>query len=161
MLVRKTSALSISSSAVARPSSEERSSTMLRLPRLSSSNGGLVGKSPPRILANVRAGSPSGGSILTTSAPQSLRIPPAAGPATQTPSSTTRTPSIGPGMASSYRIDSLRALSDRAEDVFVGLALAGQLLAGETQGAFSDDVPLDLVSSAVDRRRCRERHRHA
>ena len=47
---------------------------------------------------NIRAGSPVGGSILMTSAPQSARMPPVAGPATQTPSSTTLMPSIGPAM---------------------------------------------------------------
>ena len=54
--------------------------------------------SMPSIRPNIRAGSPSGGSILTTSAPQSARIPPAAGPATHTPSSTTLTPSNGPAI---------------------------------------------------------------
>src|SRR4029453_7204754 len=39
-----------------------------------------------------------GGSIFTTSAPQSASTPPAAGPATQTPISTTLTPAIGPGI---------------------------------------------------------------
>src|ERR1700677_3675648 len=96
MLVRKTSDASTSSSARARPSSVPRSTTMLRFDRLSSSNTGLVGRSPPSMRWNVRAGSPSGGSILTTSAPQSERIPPAAGPAIHTPSSTTRTPAMGP-----------------------------------------------------------------
>src|SRR5947209_12640438 len=75
---------------------------MLLLERLSSSNTGLVGRWPPSMRRKVRAGSPRGGSILTTSAPQSARIPPAAGPATQTPSSTTFTPRNGPaGDASS------------------------------------------------------------
>ena len=46
-----------------------------------------------------RNGSPSGGSILITSAPQSDRMPPVAGPATQNPSSTTFVPSSGPGMS--------------------------------------------------------------
>ena len=73
---------------------------MLRFERLSISNGGLKGRSPPSILAKPRAGSPAGGSIFTTSAPQSASTPPAAGPATQTPSSTTRTPSRGPTAAS-------------------------------------------------------------
>ena len=71
---------------------------MARLPRLSNSNTGLDGRSPPRTLRKVRHGSPSGGSIFTTSAPQSARMPPAPGPATQTPSSTTLTPSSGPLM---------------------------------------------------------------
>src|ERR1700677_1316884 len=71
---------------------------MARLPRLSNSNTGLDGRSPPRTFRKVRHGSPSGGSIFTTSAPQSARMPAAPGPATQTPSSTTLTPSNGPLM---------------------------------------------------------------
>src|SRR3954471_23865453 len=118
MLVTNTSAVSTNSSAVARPSSVARSSTTLRLPRLSSSNGGFVGRLPPSTSAKRRAGSPSGGSILTTSAPQSHRIPPAAGPATHSPSSTTRTPSSGPGMRSSVRV----RLSDAGELLFEALA---------------------------------------
>ena len=69
---------------------------MLFFDRLSSSKIGLLGMSPPSMRWKVRAGSPDGGSILMTSAPQSARMPPAAGPATHTPISTTRTPSIGP-----------------------------------------------------------------
>src|SRR5215203_6077846 len=38
------------------------------------------------------------GSTFTTSAPQSARMPPQLGPATQNPSSTTLIPSIGPPM---------------------------------------------------------------
>ena len=49
-----------------------------------------------------RIGSPFGGSILSTSAPQSPRIPAAAGPATHMPTSTTLTPSMGPGTATTY-----------------------------------------------------------
>src|SRR5580698_8001420 len=80
---------------------------MARLPRLSNSNTGLDGKSPPRTFRNVRHGSPSGGSILTTSAPQSAKMPAAPGPATQTPSSTTRTPSRGPLMGARARAGTL------------------------------------------------------
>ena len=55
--------------------------TMLRLDRLSISKMGLVGIIwPVSEYWNVREGSPAGGSIFTTSAPQSARIPPAAGP---------------------------------------------------------------------------------
>ncbi len=72
---------------------------MLRLDRLSRSNGGLVTPSPPIIPPNERAGSPVGGSILMTSAPQSARMPPAPGPATHMPSSTTRIPASGPPVA--------------------------------------------------------------
>ena len=64
---------------MARPSSLARSTTTERLDRLSSSNTGLVGMSPPSIRWNVRDGSPAGGSILITSAPQSLKIPPPRG----------------------------------------------------------------------------------
>jgi len=72
------------------------------LDRLSISNTGLVGMSPPSIHWNMRHGSPDGGSILTTSAPQSARIPLAAGPASHTPSSTTFTPRMGPVATSSF-----------------------------------------------------------
>ena len=72
---------------------------MLRLPRLSSSKGGLIGTSiPAAVLNSPRIGSPVGGSILITSAPQSAMMPAAAGPATQKPNSTTRMPSNGPDM---------------------------------------------------------------
>src|SRR6266404_5025051 len=103
---------------------------MLRLPRLSSSKGGLIGMSTPRPRRKrPRNGSPSGGSILTTSAPQSARMPPADGPATQNPSSTTRRPSIGPGMCAPFvrsiyaekrrtgsRPSQLRGVLDHVED---------------------------------------------
>jgi hypothetical protein len=73
--------------------------TMLFLLRLSFSKMGLKGRSP-NIVWKLRHGSPRpGGSIFTTSAPQSESTPAAAGPATQTPISTTRIPSIGPAMA--------------------------------------------------------------
>src|SRR6185437_10750080 len=67
------------------------------------SNGGFTPRSQPNMRPNILAGSPRGGSILMTSAPQSARIPPAAGPATQTPNSTTLMPSTGPGMPYFYR----------------------------------------------------------
>ena len=103
-LVTKTSARASSSSATPRPASDARSSTMLRLPRLSCSKGGLLGRSPPSMRAKVRDGSPSPcGSIFTTSAPQSASTQPAAGPATQTPISTTRIPSSGPPMPTPSR----------------------------------------------------------
>ena len=84
--------------ATPRPSAVVRSTAMLRLERLSISNTGLVGRSPPSIRWNILQGSPEGGSSLTTSAPQSARMPPAAGPAIHTPSSTTFTPVIGPAI---------------------------------------------------------------
>src|SRR4051794_4882022 len=74
---------------------------MLRLLRLSSSNGGLE-PSPPNADSNPRNGSPFGGSILMTSAPQSPSTADADGPATHIPTSTTRMPSIGPGMGGAY-----------------------------------------------------------
>src|SRR6266850_3567350 len=98
---RKTSLCRTSACATSRPSGRRRSSTMLRLPRLSSWKAGLTsgwyGTRP--VAARPRSGSPSGGSILTTLAPQSARTAAAAGTATQMPSSSTRTPSRGPRMA--------------------------------------------------------------
>src|SRR4029453_16793822 len=94
-----TSARSSSASATARPSSCRRFSAMLRLPRLSSSKGGLIGTSMPGATLNgPRLGPPGGGSPLITDAPQSAMMPAAAGPATQNPSSTTRIPCKGPDM---------------------------------------------------------------
>jgi hypothetical protein len=63
----------------------------LRLLRLSSSKGGLD-PSAPRGEKRPRNGSPSGGSTLTTSAPQSPSRADAAGPATHMP---TRSSSVG------------------------------------------------------------------
>src|SRR5262245_6590714 len=92
-LVTNTSAPATRLRASSRASASRVSSTTLRLPRLSRSNGGLFGSfSPARFMNRLRQGSPSGGSIFTTSAPQSDSTPPAPGPATQTASSTTRTP---------------------------------------------------------------------
>src|SRR4029079_3178062 len=94
--VTNTSASSTSRAAMSRPSSTARLRAMLRLFRLSSSNGGwpLALFGPGTM---PRRGSPFGGSILITSAPQSPSVPAAAGPATHMPTSTTLTPSIGPG----------------------------------------------------------------
>src|SRR3984957_17154837 len=86
---------------------------MARLPRLSNSKTGLDGRSPPRTLRKVRHGSPSGGSIFTTSAPQSARMPAAPGPATHPPNSITRTPSSGPLMG---RAPGRRAPTPAQED---------------------------------------------
>src|SRR5215212_9902769 len=97
MFVTSTSAPARSRSSTSRPRSDPRSSTTARLPRLSSSKTALTSSGPPPSMRwNCRAGSPEGGSTLTTSAPQSARIPAAPGPATHTPSSTTRIPSSGP-----------------------------------------------------------------
>ena len=90
-----------SCAAMRRPSSRDRFSPTLRLLRLSSSNGGLE-PSPPKADSSPRKGSPSGGSILTTSAPQSPSTAAADGPATHMPTSTTRMPSIGPGTSGAY-----------------------------------------------------------
>ena len=59
-----------------------------RLPRLSSSNGGLM--LPGKTHSSERNGSPVSGSTLMTSAPQSARMAEQDGPATQSPSSTGR-----------------------------------------------------------------------
>src|SRR4051794_22483555 len=94
MLVTKTSARSSRRSIASWPASLRRSSTTLRLPRLSSSNGGTdVCSRAPTAPKMERCGSPAADSTLTTSAPQSASTPAAAGPATHAVSSTTRTPS--------------------------------------------------------------------
>src|SRR2546427_12311467 len=90
----------MSRNAMSRASSFSRSRATLRFPRLSSSNGGLSDTGEPMSEAKrPRNGSPPGGSSLITLAPQSPSIAAADGPATQRPSSTTLTPSSGPGMA--------------------------------------------------------------
>src|SRR5437870_7464269 len=88
-LVTNTSAEWSSSSRRRRSSSCERSSTTLRLPRLSNAKVGFSVTEAPRDWYSAREGSPAGGSTLITSAPQSARIPAAAGAVTQAPSSTT------------------------------------------------------------------------
>src|ERR1700759_4738660 len=132
----KTSAAEINSSAVPRPSSVVRSMTTLRLDRLSISNGGLTSTSRPSIRPNIRAGSPVGGSILMTSAPQSARMPPVAGPATQTPSSTTLMPSIGPAMSHTMP----RVLSG-----FMSMVTGRGPLSSAPAGWFSAAVPAGVV----------------
>src|SRR5881296_2587414 len=100
-LVRNTSLRRTSACATSRPSGRRRSRVTLRLPRLSSWKAGFTsgwyGTSP--VAARPRRGSPSGGSIFTTRAPQSASTAAAEGTATQMPSSSTRTPSRAPAMA--------------------------------------------------------------
>src|SRR6476660_50781 len=95
---------------------------MLRLPRLSISNGGLPSSSPS-IRPNLRAGSPLDGSILTTSAPQSARIPPAAGPATHTPSSTTLMPSSGPAIVAPFVLRPPTLVVRRSENAILRMEI--------------------------------------
>ena len=71
---------------------------MLRLDRLSISNGGFAPSTTPSMRPNIRAGSPVGGSILTTSAPQSASIPPRGRGRYPYAGSTTLMPSTGPGI---------------------------------------------------------------
>ena len=83
-LVRKTSAVSASLRMTSRPSSVRASTTMDFLPRLSLSKAGLsvrCARGAPFVGKLERTGSPPGGSIFMTSAPQSDRIPPAPGAA--------------------------------------------------------------------------------
>src|SRR4051794_23628935 len=126
----------------ARPSSLRRSSTTERLPRLSRSNGGLTmsPRAPPVTWSILLNGSPPGASTLMTSAPQSASTPPAAGPATHTPSSTTRTPSsMGPVLA--------RASDGggRGRDLLAVGRTGGGL--GEHEGDLDDEADLDGVVS--------------
>src|SRR5262249_24801362 len=113
MLVMKTSARSIRACATSFASGVVRFRTTLRLPRLSSSKGGFAGSSAPATVRyKPRKGSPSGGSIFTTSAPQSASTAPADGPATHNPSSTTRIPVNGPDMTLPSRRDRLLAAQE-------------------------------------------------
>ena len=117
---------------------------MLLLPRLSISNGGLTGMAAPSALANrPRNGSPVGGSILTTSAPQSARIAAHDGPATQTPISTTLMPSIGPAMASS--------LSEVPLEQIIGRNATGETLC---RYALTEDMKTALNNALTDRLPC-------
>jgi hypothetical protein len=76
------------------------SSSTDRLPRLASVNAPFgVPLRAPILLKIVRIGSPPGGSILMTSAPQSANKPPASGPAIQCANSITRMPCKGRGAA--------------------------------------------------------------
>src|SRR5438094_661387 len=100
----------------------------------------------------VRIGSPSGGSILITSAPQSARTPPAPGPATHNPSSTTRTPdSIA--SAPSRAVEAHHLLYRRLHQRGVG-AEAVLLLrtANEVQRAAGDEVGGGLVPGEQQQR---------
>ena len=93
----KTSAVASRSSRRSRSAASRRSSTTLRLPRLSRAKAGLGMSSPmPSDPKTSRIGSPVGGSTLMTSAPQSASSAAAAGAATHTPSSTTRRPASAP-----------------------------------------------------------------
>src|SRR5262245_34058703 len=70
--------------------------------------------------AKLRAGSPPcGGSSLITSAPQSARTAPAAAPAIHTPSSTTLTPSSGPGTLQTLRVRADHARSLERVDLAI------------------------------------------
>src|SRR5262249_34983662 len=60
----------------------------------------------------TREGSPSRGSIFTTSAPKSARTLPQNGPAVPVASSTTRTPASCPSSIEASRADLLRVLSE-------------------------------------------------
>ena len=96
MLVTNTSASASSRWATSSPRSVDRSRAMPRLPRLSSSNTGLTSRSPPSICWNPRDGVAGRRLDLDDVGAPVGEDPGGAGPATQTPSSTTRTPSRGP-----------------------------------------------------------------
>src|SRR5690348_419450 len=90
----KTSASTTSARSAVLPSSVRRSSTTLRLPRLTLTNTPLIPGAGPTEMKRVL--SPSGGSILMTSAPMSAMICVQYGPITIAVRSTTRTPFSGP-----------------------------------------------------------------
>ncbi len=90
------------------PRSEVRSTTTLRLDRLSISNGGFS-SSIPSIPPNVRAGSPDRRIAGRRFDLDDIRTPvghdpPVAGAVTHTPSSTTLMPSNGPDMALLFEV---------------------------------------------------------
>src|ERR1700754_3147930 len=90
----KTSASSKSARSAVTPSSERRSSTTLRLPRFTFTKTPLIPGAGPTEMKRVL--SPSGGSILITSAPMSAMICVQYGPITIAVRSTTSTPASGP-----------------------------------------------------------------
>src|SRR6202022_62464 len=90
----KTSASNVSARSAVLPSSDRRSSTTLRLPRLTFTKTPLIPGSGPTEMWRVL--SPSGGSILMTSAPMSAIICVQYGPITIAVTSTTSTPASGP-----------------------------------------------------------------
>src|SRR6476660_4740871 len=90
----KTSASRISRRSAVLPASERRSSTTLRLPRFTFTKTPLIPGAGPTEMKRVL--SPSGGSILITSAPMSAMICVQYGPITIAVRSTTTTPASGP-----------------------------------------------------------------
>src|SRR6476660_9546468 len=93
----KTSASRMSALIAVLPSSVRKSNTTLRLPRFTFTKTPLIpGAGPTEI---YRVLSPSGGSILITSAPMSAMIWVQYGPITIAVRSTTRTPTSGPWLA--------------------------------------------------------------
>src|SRR6185312_5990382 len=90
----KTSASRISRRSAVLPASERRSSTTLRLPRFTFTKTPLIPGAGPTEMKRVL--SPSGGSILITSAPMSAMICVQYGPITIAVRSMTTTPASGP-----------------------------------------------------------------
>src|SRR3954454_11096958 len=90
----KTSASRTSARSAVLPTSERKSSTTLRLPRLTFTKTPLIPGAGPTEMNRVL--SPSGGSILITSAPISAMICVQYGPITIAVRSTTHTPASGP-----------------------------------------------------------------
>src|SRR4051812_15395444 len=89
-----TSASRTSARSAVLPTSERKSSTTLRLPRLTLTKTPLIPGAGPTEMKRVL--SPSGGSILITSAPISAMICVQYGPITIAVRSTTHTPASGP-----------------------------------------------------------------
>src|ERR1700760_1186932 len=104
----KTSAVSTSPRSARAPASVCRSSTTLRLPRLTLTNTPLIPRAGPTEIYRVL--SPSGGSILITSAPMSAMICVQYGPITIAVRSTTRTPDSGPPCPSGLDLPTLATL---------------------------------------------------
>jgi hypothetical protein len=98
-----TSARSARREKIAQPSGDERSTTMDRLPRFVTQN---MPDMPLRLLpSHLRMSPIPGGSTFTTSAPWSARYVAVNGPESTADTSRTRTPSKGPPITTSSRVE--------------------------------------------------------
>src|SRR5271165_4250378 len=144
----KTSACLMSSRNAVLPASERRSRTTLRLPRFTLTKTPLMpGAGPTEIF---RVLSPSGGSILITSAPMSAMIWVQYGPMTIEVRSTTRTPLSGPVPLLPMKCSFLGCASGHFEavaDVFV--MAVGNNRKDQRPGGVTDRV--DLFAHLLDR----------
>src|SRR5262249_15292114 len=141
---RNTSDLAARARRIVVASGRLRSSTRLRLLRLSATKLTL---SPLRIGGVARPMSPCSGSTLITSAPMSASSVPASGPAMKLASSMTRMPASGFGIFVDRRLLNLQ--SGLVDDLFVHRYLAGDACP-EGLGALRDHRQTDLHELLAD-----------